>query len=368
MNADIWISALEDLIVILAVLHVVIAAVLGWVLSVIARLPIWLGIVLCILLPVVGFLIMAVTALVRQISRARASTAPRTPGPRAAVRVGLALAPAVALLLLCATLVLPWFRIPLDNGFRLKVAGSVIGAETAVLISAALLSCAIILSACFQPLWSGMVQTLNAGFWSVVSAIVLILLGPVQALLRDYAKTSMTVDEGLNTAGIDETGAPTIPQLPIPEPIGDFFPFLPKSPIDIGGIDLAHYLPRFGIQLGISWWFVFAAIALTIGFSVWSAVRGTLAARGGARQRPGPRLGQSGVATAPGAEAPTLSEQSNPAVIEPGAFVVQWPDTAVAVEPSLIGEHPFAPPVTASTPPVPSSTPPDSDDPWKDVI
>lgn len=354
MDADIWISALEDLAVVLAVLHIVVAAILGWITAVIAKFPIWASIILCVFVPVVGFLIMAVTALVRQISRFRGSVSPRASAPRVAARVGLAAVPGLALLLLCATLVLPWFRVPLDNGFPLKVAGSVIGAEVAVLISAGLLICAIVLSACIQPLWSSVVQILNAGFWAAVSAAVLVLLNPVQALLRDYAKLSMTVDDGLTSAGVVEGGVPSIPELPIPEPIVDFVPFLQRGPIDIGGIDIAHYLPRFGIQLGISWWFVFAATALTIGFSLWSAYRGTQAAR--VRSRPhSPK--NSGPISGPAIR----GETALPAEIGFGSSALTRSEPHTVWEQIPPGSQPTSPPVS-------SSSAPDFDDPWKDVI
>ncbi|MGO1612781.1 MAG: hypothetical protein ACTHXY_11770 [Brevibacterium aurantiacum] len=354
MDADIWISALEDLAVVLAVLHIVVAAILGWITAVIAKFPIWAGIVLCVFVPVVGFLIMATTALVRQISRFRGSVSPRTSAPRVAVRVGLAAVPGLAFLLLCATLALPWFRVPLDKGFPLKVAGSVIGAEAAVLTSAGLLICAIALAACLQPLWSSVVQTLNAGFWAAVSAVVLVLLTPVQALLRDYAKLSMTVDDGLTRVGVGEDGVPSIPELPIPEPIVDFVPFLQQGPIDIGGIDIAHYLPRFGIQLGISWWFVFAATALTIGFSLWSAYRGTQAAS--RRSRP-----HSATNIAPTPEPAIRGDTARPAEVGFGSSSLTRSESHAVWEQISPDSQPTAPPVS-------SSSAPDFDDPWKDVI
>jgi hypothetical protein len=376
MNADLWISALENLILILLIVHVVIAAILGWILAVIARVPIWLGIALCVVLPVVGALAMTVTAVVRQIRRARAVPGPRAPAPRVAARVGLAAVPAAALLLLCVTLALPWFRVPLENGFPLKVSGHVIGAETAVLFSTGVLASAIILAACAQPLWAGAVQIVNAGFWSAASATVLTLLKPVQALLRDYAKLRMTVDDGMDSVGIDKSGVPDIPELPIPEPIRDFVPFLPQEPIDVGAIDVTGSLPRFGIHLGVSWWFVFAVIALTIGFSVFSVIK---AARDRRSER---RRAISDTAAAP--ISPVISVPYAAAGPTPVTGGAQTNDIYPSAPASYGGQAeypaeaawsncaqnsaPPAQPPTVQPPTAQSPTADDFEDPWKDVL
>lgn len=375
MNADLWISALENLLLILLIVHVVIAAILGWILAVIARVPIWLGIALCVVLPVVGALAMTVTAVVRQIRRARAAAVPRAQGPRVATRVALAAVPAVALLLLCVTLALPWFRVPLENGFPLKVSGHVIGAETAVLFSTGVLASAIILAACAQPLWAGAVQVVNAGFWSAVSATVLTLLKPVQALLRDYAKLRMTVDDGMDSVGIDKSGVPDIPEIPIPEPIRDFVPFLPQEPIDVGAIDVTGSLPRFGIHLGVSWWFVFAVIALTIGYSIFSVIKAARDRRVEHRQAASgtsdPTAAPvSAVLSAPYATPATGGGQTNeiyPSV--PASYGEQAEYPAAAAWSS--GAQNSAPPAQSrpvQSRPAQSPTADDFDDPWKDVL
>jgi hypothetical protein len=365
MNADLWISALENLLMILLIVHVVIAAILGWILAVIARVPIWLGIALCVVLPVVGALAMTVTAVIRQIRRARAATGPRAEAPRPSMRVALAAVPTAALLLLCVTLALPWFRVPLENGFPLKVSGHVIGAETAVLVSSGLLAVAIVFAACAQPLWSGAIQIVNAGFWSAASATVLTLLKPVQALLRDYAKLSMSVDDGMDHVGIDKSEVPEIPELPIPDPIRDFVPFLPQEPIDIGAIDIAGSLPRFGIHLGVSWWLVFAVIALTIGFSI---IAGTTAVRNGrAERRQRISDGTAALASPVGSARQTASA----APLAGGAQTNEiYPSASVPTVAQ--SEYPTASarPSDAQNPWSPVQPPPanDVDDPWKDVL
>lgn len=368
MNADLWISALENLVLILLIVHVVIAAILGWILAMIARVPIWLGIALCVVLPVVGALAMTVTAVVRQIRRARAATRPRAQAPRAAARVGLAAVPTVALLLLGVTLALPWFKVPLENGFPLKVSGHVIGAETAVLFSTGLLATAIILAACAQPLWAGTIQIVNAGFWSAASATMLTLLKPVQALLHDYAKLRMTVDDGMDSVGIDKSEVPDIPELPIPDPIREFVPFLPQEPIDVGAIDMTGALPRFGIHLGTSWWFVFAVIALTIGFSIFSVIKAALDRRAERRQAVS---GTSNTAAAP--VSPVISSPyavAGPIPVAGGQTNEIYPSV-----PATYGGQPDHPAASAwssgaqnSGPPAQSPTAYDLDDPWKDIL
>lgn len=386
MNADIWITAMETLGLALLGLHVIIGALLGWLMAVIARWPIWLGILLCVVLPGLGFLIMAIAALVRQSKSARPRVGSRRRRLPAGRRAAVAAVPAVAILALAATLVLPWFRIPVQGGLPVKVAGHALGADIAVLVTLCLLLLAVALAALSQPAWSGVVQTLSAGFWSTVTVVVLVLLEPMRTFLADWAALSVTVDEGLDRVGVDPESVPDIPEIPIPDELRGFVPFLPTGSIDTGSIDVIGELPSVDLRLGLSWWFVLAAIGVLVGFSVWTAIAETRSGRRG-HHRSSPNLGEPAEAGAPmPAPAPGAP---------PGGANAQFPVSGPALRPWAATEPiPAAPDPWAATqpqpyhsaePPAPQKSPaspvPDrdhgsastkavneNDDPWKDVL
>jgi hypothetical protein len=201
MSIGIWIGFIIEVAILAAVTTTVTEVVTGIAIASFGRMRPWIGVVACVAVPIFGALVVIVIALVRASrmrkevtaipQRAQGASVEELPGRghrprviRAAIVVLLALA-------LLSTLLLRWLTIDIEVIPRFTLWAWGTGIDLAVLVSAALLFIAAILTAVRPSRWGAVTAAIVGSGWTFVAGSALLLLAPLQDVARNLNNFSL---------------------------------------------------------------------------------------------------------------------------------------------------------------------------------
>ena len=301
-------------------------AVVGAAIVSYGRMPLWLGIVVGGLLPVLGHLVLLVIALVRAAASRRTpdsrasstpavtaspwSTAPtvslweaaaveQAAGPHGTVSpFGTEMPPAytgpsappstassrlrrvdwrfttvrgiVALVALAAltvaavsALFVHWFTFDSQVVAPLDVWSWGTGIDTAVLVSVALLLVAGVLATVGPSRWASAIAAIVGGFWTFVGGLALAASAPLTSLLEDIDDFSYSVGDVVTGLGMD----PSAGSIELPDGVDLSALGIAGSTVDLSGVDLAAPIPAATLELGPAW---FIVTIVGVGILAWA--------------------------------------------------------------------------------------------------
>lgn len=328
MDLDMWLTALAQSSLLLAVAWVMSAAVFGAAVASYGRIPLWIGIVGAVAVPVLGLIVLLIVAIVRSASQRtlrRGATAAGVPAPgtspsnqgsvvatspfarptpvdarsgteagvaaplrpparapfgRLRTRSGLAGTAALVLLALAATstLFIRWFRFDSQILPALSVWAWGTGIDVLVLASVAVLMCAVLLSALRPSRWAAVLAAGVGACWASAAGLAIIVAAPVTTVLTAIGAQSYSMGDALESLGMD-TSAATIP---LPDGIDLSVIGITGTQLDLASIDLAAPIPTATLELGGSF---FVALVVGVLALTWSVTEIFLAHRASVRRR-----------------------------------------------------------------------------------
>ncbi|WP_349826633.1 hypothetical protein [Brevibacterium litoralis] len=252
MDWSVWTDAGWQLVAGWVVLGVVLGAVTGWLGAKIAGWPVWAGILLGILLPVIGPVVLFVAGIVRLFS-----TNAQDRSDSVLDRIVTALPLLAATVLVALGFALPWFRFRVAEGAAPEVVSAVpaavrstaLGLDTPLVLSLIVLVAALACAAFGLRRWAGFLVMPVVGGWGALVLAGLVLRRPVAHTIEASSDLTFTVDDGLAAAGVD-TDTPVVE---LPPELLEVFPWLEAFEGDSGEIDLGRVLSTVTMEWGAAW-------------------------------------------------------------------------------------------------------------------
>jgi hypothetical protein len=273
VDAGTWLNALSQVALLLIAVYVASSAVIGGACASLARLPIWLGLLLGVFVPVLGPLALLITALGRFRYRSTARGMMTDSGPlfsqRRRLRFrsitgagGLAIL-GLVIIAAAATLLVRWFKFDSRIVPPMSVWAWGSGIDVFVICSVSVLLTAFGLSFFRPSRWAAILVASIGSWWLVLSGVCLVLTVPVTELLKQLGALSYTVGDLLLALKLhtSQAGFDLLPGVDLSS-IG-----IVGTHVDLSTIDLAEPVPAATLELGGAF---FIALVVGIFALTWS--------------------------------------------------------------------------------------------------
>jgi hypothetical protein len=246
MDLSAWLALAWQSAGVLVLLHVLLGVLFGAAVARWSAYPLWLGISLGVLFPVIG----PTTAGIVWVARRRSSdTNETTVAPRrlTVIWLGVPLAGAIA------ALTLPWWtvRVGAAPGFAVYPTGHFLDVLLIVTIVVIAISAAIV-GAFGRVHPAAILVLVPIGVWSFALWMLGSTTVAVQGVIASVAAVDLTFGDVLRWVGVDPA----------------YIAFAGSAGLDPDGLDVTDSAGAVSIQLGFGW---FAMLAVPISLAAWAA-------------------------------------------------------------------------------------------------
>ncbi len=261
MDLNIWLNFLMQSAMIAALASLVFGGLAGYALASLGSIPVWVGILVGALIPVLGLLILAIVALASHKKMAP------LPGELWWIRSRAGRVFLTALGILAAVLLLSMFL----GWFKMRIAGIPalsIGAWGTVIGAVLVISLVVVVGAAAlgvrRPTRTGAVLMGWFGcWWMFLSVVAIALQAPAVSLASSVGALKYTVGDVTKLLNLENVAG----EVRLPDGVDPAWLGLDSSTVDLSTVDLGQAIPDLSFSVGPGWW-----LALTFGFGavVWS--------------------------------------------------------------------------------------------------